>query len=112
MQDEVFEFLKKNKNIPSVRASINKLRKNVPFRFLTPWIKYISDEQMMSDSLSPQTGCPYAISSEQITIHHNWNEYLRENRTQLCSFISQSLSSYLEKFNTEQALDVIPLVIR
>jgi len=112
VQDEVFEFLKKNKNIPSVRASINKLRKNVPFRFLTPWIKYISDEQMMSDSLSPQTGCPYAISSEQITIHHNWNEYLRENRTQLCSFISQSLSSYLEKFNTEQALDVIPLVIR
>ncbi len=111
-QDEVFEFLKRNKDNTSIKSSINKLRKNVPFRFLTPWVKYVSDEQMMSDSLSPQTGCPYAISTEHITIHHNWNDYLRENRTQLCSFIAQSLSSYLEKFNKVQVLDIIPSVIR
>ena len=111
-QDEVFEYLKENKSIPPIRASINKLRKNVPYRFLTPWIKYVSDEQMMSDSISPQTGCPYAISTEHITIHEGWDEYIRINSDQLCSFISQSLSSYLDKFNTKQALDILPSVIK
>ena len=98
-QEDVFIYLKENKNIPSVKAAINKLRTNVPFRFLTPWVRYISDDQMMADSLSPHSGCPYAISAEYITIHNGWDKYVRANGNQLCSFIMQSLSAYLERFN-------------
>ena len=98
-QEDVFIYLKENKNIPSVKAAINKLKTNVPFRFLTPWVRYISDDQMMADSLSPHSGCPYAISAEYITIHNGWDKYVRANGNQLCSFIMQSLSAYLERFN-------------
>jgi len=101
---EVFSYLCTNKNASSVKTAYSKLSKNVPYRFLSPWIKYSSDEQVIRDSSSPTSGCPYALAYDSITIHEEWFTDIKANKIDLLEFVISALKEYLMNFNEERQL--------
>ena len=52
--------------------------KNVPYRFLSPWIKYTTDEDVITKSCSKHFTGPYAIHSDNIVFDEDWWEYIEQ----------------------------------
>ena len=72
---------------------------NVPYRFLSPWIKYTYDEDVVAKSQRFENDCLYAIYGDEIVINDNWVEYLTEHYTILRDFAFWNLTEFLQKRN-------------
>lgn len=90
-----------NKNIdsPKIKSLLRVFALNVPYRFLSPWIKYISDTEVISLSQSFTNNCIYAIKGETIEINPNWEKYLNANYLVLRDFTFWNLTCFLQKRN-------------
>lgn len=84
-----------------VKSIIIGLLKNVPYRFLTPWIHYTSDPDVIEKSQKSDFGTPYAIHDDFILLDEDWHEYFMENLSKIKSFIINELYSYLKNYNTD-----------
>lgn len=84
-----------------IKSIIIGLLKNVPYRFLSPWIHYISDPDVIEKSQKSDFGTPYAIHDDFILLDEDWHEYFVENLPKIKSFIINELYSYLKAYNTE-----------
>lgn len=73
--------------------------KNVPYRFLSPWIKYTYDNDVVEKSKKFENNCLYAINGEEIIINDNWKDYLIENYAILIDFAFWNLTEFLQKRN-------------
>ena len=72
------------------------LLKNVPYRFLSTWIPYTSDEDVVIRSNKPETRCPYSLHEDYILLNPLWRNYLLENYVEIKSFIEKELQAYLK----------------
>lgn len=50
-----------HENNSNVKKIINIFTKNVPYRFLSPWIRYHSNSQVIEESKKLQNNCLYSI---------------------------------------------------
>ena len=50
---------------------LEPLLKNVPYRFLSPWIPYTTDEEVVEKSNSADCACLYALQDDSI-LYHKW----------------------------------------
>lgn len=83
-----------------VRSLINNFSLQVPYRFLTPWIKYISDRDMMEKSHEFKNDCLYSIQGDKaIVLNEKWCEYLFKNNSILLDFCYWNLTMYLQTKN-------------
>ena len=80
---------------------IMHFKRQVPFRFLSPWIKYKSDAQVISDSQMFKNEAPYAINRSNNTIDINpiWKEFLSINSKILIDYGYWNLLQYLQSKN-------------
>lgn len=74
---------------------------NVPYRFLSPWIKYTNDEDAIRKSQKFENQCLYAINSnrDEIVINEIWVDYLTENYAILRDFAFWNLTQFIQKRN-------------
>ena len=74
---------------------------NVPYRFLSPWIKYTNDEDVIRKSQKFENQCLYAINSnrDEIVINEIWVDYLAENYAILRDFAFWNLTQFIQKRN-------------
>lgn len=74
---------------------------NVPYRFLSPWIKYTNDEDVIRKSQKFENRCLYAINSnrDEIVINEIWVDYLTENYAILRDFAFWNLTQFIQKRN-------------
>ena len=72
---------------------------NVPYRFLSPWIKYTSDSDVVARSKRFENNCLYAISGETVELNPVWIEYLTEHYSILRDFAFWNLAVFLQKRN-------------
>lgn len=72
---------------------------NVPYRFLSPWISYTTDNDVVNLSQSFSNNCLYAIKGESIEINPNWEQYLNDNYLILRDFTFWNLTAFLQKRN-------------
>jgi len=72
---------------------------NVPYRFLSPWIRYTNDPAVESESRRFANNCLYAINGERIEINPSWVGYLTENYVILKEFTFWNLTLFLQKRN-------------
>lgn len=72
---------------------------NVPYRFLSPWIRYTNDEDVIKKSQSFENQCLYAIHGDKIVINEIWIEYLTENYAILRDFAFWNLTQFIQKRN-------------
>ena len=86
-------------HIDSLKSILAPLSKNVPFRFISPWIKYSSDQEVMEASRT-QSAAPYALYEDRIEFDDNRLQYFTEHYDEQLSFIKDSLKEYLKKYNS------------
>lgn len=85
-----------------VRNLINNFSLNVPYRFLSPWISYTSDKDIIERSAIFQNECLYSIENlpeKAIVLNGNWCEYLLVNHRILHDFCYWNLTMYLQLKN-------------
>lgn len=72
------------------------LLKNVPYRFLSPWITFTNTEDVVAKSKEKNAKCPYSIHEDGIVINPIWSDYLKDHHDEIMQFINKELQEYLE----------------
>ena len=96
-KDKIKKYLLDNLN--GIKKFLRVFTLNVPYRFLSPWIKYTYDEDVVAKSQRFENDCLYAIYGDEIVINDNWVEYLTEHYTILRDFAFWTLTEFLQKRN-------------
>ena len=102
-KEEVVECLTVRLDDKKVKDQLATLIRNVPYRFLSPWINYTSDADVIARSHAYENGCLYSIQKTQdefyITINPVWNKYLQDYYGILTDFINWNLTLFLQQRN-------------
>lgn len=88
----------------NIKRCLEPLLKNVPFRFLSPWIKYTSNEDVIEKSNSADYAAIYAIHEDMIIMDEDWFDYIIENYDDVYSFAKESFADYLKLYNNGLSL--------
>lgn len=80
------------------------LMKNVPYRFLSPWIKFTTTEEVVEKSLKTNFDGLYSIHPDNITLSDEWWNYIKENYSDVCDFAMRSFISYSKQYNNDMKL--------
>ena len=82
-----------------VRSLLRVFTLNVPYRFLSPWITYTTDREVIARSQRYENNCLYALNGETIELNPIWNDYLMEHYGILRDFSFWNLAIFLQKRN-------------
>ena len=72
------------------------LLNNVPYRFLSPWIPFASNDDVKAKSKIVYLRCPYSLHSDHITINPIWGDYFVKKYYRIFRFIEEELKAYLK----------------
>lgn len=97
-RDNLFKSLTSSPD-KSISRELNYFNKEVPWRFLSPWIKG-SEKDVYILSRNFEHNCPYSLHNHHIEINPAWIDYLQSNSGILKSFCYWKLSLYLQKHNS------------
>jgi len=75
---------------------LSPLLKNVPYRFLSSWIPFTNNKDVVAKSNNPDLRCPYSLHDDHITINPIWGDYLLKNYDKLMQFTEKGLRTYLK----------------
>jgi len=102
-KEEVVRELQNYPDQKLIRKELMVFTKNVPFRFLYPWIKTSDDKLMAQRSMSFENDCLYALSKEGrdwfVTINPLWHDYLSRNYAILKDFAFWNLAHFVQNRN-------------
>lgn len=95
---------------------MDQLEANVPYRFLSPWIPYFSDQQVVRDSNDQTKMAPYSIKKQgrasEIHIKDEWKDYFRTDASTLRRMTYTALAKYLHSCNPSKTEDEIVVVLQ
>ena len=97
----VENYLKQHYSSQGVDKILSPLMKNVPYRFLSPWIKYTTDAEVVEKSCSKSFNGLYAIHSKYIVLDEEWWDYIYANYNDICDFAMRSFIAYAKKYNND-----------
>ena len=97
----VENYLKQHYSSQGVDKILSPLMKNVPYRFLSPWIKYTTDAEVIEKSCAKSFNGLYAIHSKFIVLDEEWWEYIDAHYLEICDFTMRSFIAYAKKYNND-----------
>lgn len=100
----VENYLTQHYTSQKIDKILSPLMKNVPYRFLSPWIKYTTDDDVARESQKMSFNGMYAIYPEYIVLDKEWWEYIDSKYIEICDFIIRSFISYAKKYNSDMKL--------
>ena len=80
----------------NIKSLLSPLLKNVPYRFLSPWIPFTSNDDVMNKSCSPDSRCPYELYNDYIIISKLWSETLIDYYESIQLLADYGLDAYLK----------------
>lgn len=83
---------------------LSPLLNNVPYRFLSPWVKYTSNEEVVKASQNTDFSGPYVINTDGIVFNLDWWNYIEAHYNEICSFTYKSFLNYAKLYNNELKL--------
>ena len=92
-------YLRNNYDKKYIHKNLAPLLKNVPYRFLSPWIKYVSDDDVIAKSNTNSYNGLYALRDKNIIMDEDWFEYINDNYDDVYKFAKESFISYLKQYN-------------
>ena len=95
----VESYLARYYSIQGIDKILSPLMKNVPYRFLSPWVKYTTDEEVVKTSQSKTFNGLYALYPEKIVLDEDWWEHIESNYSKVCDFAMKSFIEYAKKYN-------------
>ena len=100
---ELSDWLHANIHDDFVSSTLRFLMNNVPYRFLSPWIRTDNDDEMVARSLTLENNCLYRIVKDSrtmsIELNPRWLSYLADNYKILKDFAYWNLAIFLQKRN-------------
>ena len=97
----VNSYLSQHYYLQGIEQILSPLLKNVPYRFLSPWISYTSDAEVVEKSRAKDFKGLYAIYPKNIIINKEWWDYINSNYDEVCNFAIQSFKSYVKQYNSD-----------
>lgn len=86
-----------------VRGLLNTLTLNVPYRFLSPWIQYKYDKDVVIRSQQLENNCLYSLCKNTddfyIDLNPAWDEYLHNHYNILVDYAYWNLTQFLQTRN-------------
>ena len=79
-----------------VGETLSPLLNNVPYRFLSPWIPFTDNNDVINKSNNPDIKCPYSLHEDYIVINPIWGKFFLENYDNLTQFVNKELRMYLK----------------
>lgn len=96
---KIKQLLTSKINDNRVKSLLRVFTLNVPYRFLSPWIKYTTDKDVVSRSQQFENECLYSINGDFVEVNKNWIDYLSEHYLILRDFAFWNLTEFLQKRN-------------
>ena len=100
---ELSDWLHANIRDDFVSSTLRFLMNNVPYRFLSPWIRTDDNDEMIRRSSDLENGCLYRLVKEdrtmRIELNRVWLPYLKANYRILKDFAYWNLTLFLQKRN-------------
>lgn len=100
----VESYIKQHYTSQGIDQTLAPLMKNVPYRFLSPWIKYTTDNEVIDQSCSKSFNGLYAIQSKHIILDEEWWEYIESHYMEIYDFTVRSFITYAKRFNNDMKL--------
>lgn len=105
-ESEVEAALENNYEKIKLNTLLSPLLKNVPFRFLSPWIPFTSNDEVMKKSWDKGSRCPYELYEDHIIISDLWRDALIDIYDGIQLLAEYKLEAYLNIYqNTKEAND-------
>ena len=83
---------------------LEPLLKNVPYRFLSPWIPYTTDNEVVENSNADDSNCLYALRDDYLVLNEEWWEYIRLRYSSICRSAERSFITYVKQKNRHNNL--------
>jgi len=97
---EVVEsYLEKHYESQNIRKILEPLLKNVPYRFLSPWIAFTSNDEVVAKTRTKGYAGLYSLYEDHITLNKSWLTYIQAHYDDVCDFTMQSFFVYANKYN-------------
>ena len=103
-QKTVETYMQQHYESQGISKILAPLMKNVPYRFLSPWIPFITTEDVVAKSNAKGYNGLYAILEDGILLDEDWWEYIDENYDKIYSFALNSFIDYVSQFNNPMKL--------
>lgn len=94
-------YLQHNYQSQGLLSILSPLLKNVPYRFLSPWYKYTSDEDVILASNRKDFIGLYALKDDGIVLNKAWWDYIEHHYKDICNMSTKSLKSYISGYNVD-----------
>ena len=94
-------YLQHNYQSQGLLSILSPLLKNVPYRFLSPWYKYTSDEDVILASNRKDFIGLYALKDDGIVLNKAWWNYIEHHYKDICNMSTKSLKSYISGYNVD-----------
>lgn len=98
-KEVVKRMIIKNIDSPKIKSILRVFTLNVPYRFLSPWIRYTTDFEVEFLSQNYTNNCIYAIYGSTIEINPAWETYLNEHYLILRDYTFWNLTFFVQKRN-------------
>lgn len=99
--DKLVTLLETNTD-KEIEKLITHFSQHVPYRFLSPWIKHVSNSETINKSLNFENNCIYSLKKKNrlyIEINPSWKEYLFRNNKILLDFTYWNLAKFIQTKN-------------
>lgn len=95
LEPEIESELYKKYDSLGLETKLSPLLKNVPYRFLSPWIPFTKSGEVMKESRNQNTRCPYELYPDHLVISKLWRRAFIDYYDCLQLIAEYGLNSYL-----------------
>lgn len=100
----VDDYLRAHDESQMISKILEPLLKNVPYRFLSPWITFTSNDDVVNKTREDGYTGPYSLFEDHIVLRKSWWEYIQSHVKDVYDFTLQSFIAYAKKFNSDNKL--------
>ena len=85
-----------------INRTLTPLLNNVPYRFLSPWIKFTTNKDVSDKSKSVSFDGLYALYSDGIVLNSEWWHYINAHYREICNSSISSFNQFAEQNNSRE----------
>jgi hypothetical protein len=97
-KEQILKKLRASSN-PQTISILAHFDKNVPHKFLSPWLGSGNKSKVYERSISTSSDAPYSLFKNQIVISNNWKAYFKANIGILKAFCYWNLTLFFQSRN-------------
>ena len=100
----VDDYLREHNESQNINKVLEPLLRNVPYRFLSPWIVFSSNDDVVNKTREDGYTGPYSLFDDHIVLRKSWWEYIQSHFKDVYDFTLQSFIAYAKKYNSDNKL--------